>query len=82
MNIKWVRYLTKRNEVKKRKKLVKNQYKLVKREIYNAMKAGDFYIFYYDYLSSDVVNKLLQKGFKVEKVNNNYHEKWYINWEI
>lgn len=36
-------------------------------EIHNAIKAGDFYIYYYNYLSSEVVDKLQQKGFKVEK---------------
>lgn len=46
------------------------------------MKEGKFYTFYHDYLLSDVVYKLLQKGFKVEKVDSsNYSEKWYISWE-
>ena len=82
MNIKWIQYLTKGNDIKKRKKLVRKQYKLVKHEIHNGVKAGDFHIFYYDYLHSEVVNKLIQKGFKVEKVNNGYYEKWHISWEI
>ena len=76
MNIKWVQYLTKKNDTKKRKRIVREQYKLVKREIHRAMKEGDFYIYYYDYLLSDAVNKLLQKGFKVEKISG-YYEKIY-----
>ena len=81
MNIKWVQYLTKKNDIKREKKFIKERYKLVKREIRKAVKKGDFYIFYYGYLSSDAANKLRQKGFKVEKVSNSYHEKWYISWE-
>ena len=81
MNIKWIQYFSKKNDIKKRKRFEREQYKLVKYEIYTAMKAGDFYIFYYSYLLSDVVNKLIQKGFKVEKVDD-YSEKWYISWEI
>lgn len=81
MNIKRVQYLTKKNNIKKEKRLVREQYKLVKYKIYSAMKAGKFYTFYHGYLFSDVVNKLRQKGFKLEK-NNDYYEKWYINWEI
>lgn len=81
MNIKWIQYLTKKNEIKKRKRLVRKQYKLVKCEIRKAMKEGDFYIIYYNYLSSNTVNKLLQKGFKIEKIGS-YSEKWHISWEI
>lgn len=81
MNVKRVQYLTKKNDTKKRKRLVREQYKFVKHEIRKAMKVGDFYIYYYDYLLSDAVNKLVQKGFKVEKING-YYEKWYISWEI
>ena len=81
MNIKWVQFLTKRNEVKKRKRLVREQYKFVKREIYDAIKTGDFCIYHYGYLLSDTVNKLIQKGFKVEKTGS-CSEKWYISWEI
>ena len=81
MNIKWIQYLTKKNEIRKKKRLVREQYRLVKYEIHNAIKAGDFYIYYYNYLSSEVVDKLQQKGFKVEK-NGDYWEKWYISWEV
>lgn len=81
MNIKWVQYLTKKNIIKKRKRLVKEQYRLVKYEIHNAMKVGDFYTYYYGYLLSDVVDKLIQKGFKAEKAGD-YSEKWFISWEI
>ena len=80
MNIKWIQYLTKRNDIKKRKKLVRKQYKLVKHEIHNGVKAGDFYTYYHGYLLSDVVDKLIQKGFKAEKTGD-YSEKWYISWE-
>lgn len=84
MNIKWVQFLTKRNDKKREKrekKLVREQYKLVKYQIKEDMKEGNFYIFYCDYLLSDVANKLIQKGFKVEKISG-YNEKWYISWEI
>ena len=80
MNIKWVQYFTKRNDIKKRKRLVREQYKLIKYEIYNAMKVGNFYTHYYGYLLNDVVNKLIQKGFKVEKIECSNIE-WYISWE-
>lgn len=81
MNIKWVQYLAKKNDIKKKKRLVKEQYRLVKYEIYNAIKVGDFDVYYYNYLLSEVVDKLRQKGFKVEKTDG-YYEKWYISWEI
>lgn len=81
MNIKRIQYLTKKNDIKKRKRLVREQYKLVKYEIHNAMKVGDFYTYYYGYLLSDVVDKLIQKGFKAEKTGD-YSEKWFISWEI
>ena len=45
------------------------------------MKAGDFYTYYHGYLLSDVVDKLIQKGFKAEKTGD-YSEEWYISWEI
>jgi predicted metal-dependent phosphotriesterase family hydrolase len=82
VNIKWIQYLTKKNDIKKRKKFVRKQYKLVKREIHWAMKAGYFYIYYYSYLPDNIIDKLRQKGFKVEKIKDCYCEKWYINWEI
>ena len=44
------------------------------------MKAGKFYTYYHDCLFSEVVDKLRQKGFKVEKIDD-FNEKWYINWE-
>ena len=81
MNIKWVQYLTKKNEIRKKKRLVKEQYRLVKDEIHGAMKAGDFYTCYHSYLLNGVVDKLRQKGFKVEKING-HCEKWHISWEI
>lgn len=81
MNIKWIQYLTKKNGERKEKRLVKEQYKLVKYQIKEAMKKGKFYTFYYDNLFNDVVNRLQQKGFKVEKIDG-YCEKWHISWEI
>ena len=78
MNIKLVQYLTKKNGIKKKKRLIREQYKLVKYKIYSAMKTGDFYTYYPDCLFSEVVDKLRQKGFKVEK----YCTGWSINWEI
>ena len=81
MNIRRIQYLTKKNSKRKEKKLVREQYKLVKYKIYSAVKAGKFYTYYHDCLFSEVVDKLRQKGFKLEK-NNDYYEKWYINWEI
>ena len=80
MNIKWVQYLTKKNNKRKEKKLVREQYKLVKYKIYSAMKAGKFYTYYHGCLFSEVVDKLRQKGFKIEKIDD-YNEKWHINWE-
>lgn len=78
MNIKRVQYLTKKNSIKKEKRLIREQYKIIKCQIKASMKEGKFYTFYHGYLFSDVVNKLRQKGFKLEK-NNDYYE---INWEI
>ena len=80
MNIKWIQYLTKKNSKRKEKKLVRERYKLVKYQIKEAMKEGKFYTFYHGYLLSDVVNKLCQKGFKVEKIDS-YNEKWHNSWE-
>ena len=81
MNIKRIQYLTKKNSKRKEKKLVREQYKIIKYQIKESMKEGKFYTFYHGYLLSDVINKLQQEGFKLEK-NNDYYEKWYINWEI
>ena len=68
MNIKRIQYLTKKNGERKEKEFVREQYKLVKYQIKEAMKKGKFYTFYHNYLLGDVVNKLRQKGFKVEKI--------------
>ena len=80
MDIKWIQYLTKRNSKRREKQLEREEYKLIKSQIKEAMKEGKFYTFYHDYLLSDVANKLVQKGFKVEKISG-YSEKWYISWE-
>ena len=81
MNIKRVQYLTKKNGKRKEKKLIREQYKIIKYQIKESMKEGKFYTFYHGYLLSDVVNKLQQKGFKIEKIDD-YNEKWDISWEI
>ena len=80
VDIKWIQYLTKRNSKRREKQLEREEYKLIKSQIKEAMKEGKFYTFYHDYLLSDVANKLVQKGFKVEKISG-YSEKWYISWE-
>lgn len=80
MNIKWIQFLTKKNSKRREKQLEREEYKLIKSQIKEAMKEGKFHTFYHDYLLSDVANKLIQKGFKVEKISG-YSEKWYISWE-
>ena len=84
MNIKWVQFFTKKNEGKRRKKFVREQYGDVKYQIHQAVKTGDFCVFYHGFLYEENVKKLRQKGFKVEKnvINGNYNETWKISWEI
>ena len=50
MNIKWIQFFTKKNEGRRRKKFVKRQYSDVKYTIRQAVKTGDFYVFYHSFL--------------------------------
>ena len=84
MNIKWIQFFTKKNEGRRRKKFVREQYGDVKSNIHQSVKTGNFYVFYHGFLYEENVKKLRQKGFKVEKniINGNYNENWKISWEI
>ena len=84
MNIKWIQFFTKKNEGRRRKKFVREQYGDIKYTIHQSVKTGNFYVFYHGFLYEENVKKLRQKGFKVEKnvIGGNYNENWKISWEI
>lgn len=78
MNIKWVQYFTKRNEIKKEKKRIREQYKEIKYNIKQAVKKGQYSTYFILFLFNENIERLKKQGFEVEKIDE---RNWFISWE-
>ena len=82
MNIKWIQYLTKKNDVKRKKKRIKEQYKAIKEQIKHQVKSGYYDTYYHGFLHEENIEKLQKQGFIVKGEREKYCTGWNISWEI
>ena len=82
MNIKWIRYFTKKNEIKKKKKYIREQYKEIKKQIKHQVKIGHYHTYYKCFLYEENIKKLQKQGFVIKEKKEKYYTGWDISWEI